>query len=250
MDREAVRRSVFRYILYLSLGQAGIALFLAFVPGPRLLGLGYLAGALPWTVLVGLVLARNVHMLYTVEGRPLERLNPATRITLLRVICVPLLVALILTDHMLAATGVFLAAAITDWLDGFLARRMKDVTQLGRIIDPMIDAVFCGLTLLALFFAGQLPLWVLLVGALRYGLLTVGAAYIKLRFGYVAPEATFAGRMFYLLQYSLLTLLLLLHDAGAAIWLQRGIGALQIIVFGQLVGLGLGMIREADDVTA
>ncbi len=245
MDRPAVIRSVFRYILFLEFVQLGIALLMAPILGSFRLGLWYLAGAVPWTLVVGLVFIRNIHLLYTLEGRPLRRLNLATRVTLLRVVCIPLLVALILLGRFGSAAVLFLAAAFTDWLDGFLARRMKDVTQLGRIIDPTIDALFCSITLLALYIAGILPLWVLLAGALRYTLLTAGAAYLKLTFGYVSANATFAGRMFYLLQYGLLTLVLLVRHEQWAPFLYRGLGIIQLLVCVQLVFLGLGMLKEA-----
>jgi cardiolipin synthase len=245
MDRPAVRRSVFYYFLFLVSIQAGIALLMAVHPGPPRLALYYLFGAIPWTLLVGVVLVRNIHLLYTIEGRPLRRLNPATRVTLLRVLCIPLLIALILADQRFAATAVFLAAALTDWLDGFLARRMKDVTQLGRIIDPTIDAVFCGLTMVTLYFAGTLALWVVLAGLLRYGLLSGGAGYLKYTYGYVSTRATFFGRMFYFLQYTLLTLALLIQQGGVALWLNRFLGGVQILVSVLLILLGITMIMEA-----
>jgi CDP-diacylglycerol--glycerol-3-phosphate 3-phosphatidyltransferase len=57
-----------------------------------------------------------------------------------RIFAVPLLVALLLTkDHMLAAALIFLAAASTDLLDGYLARKRGQITTLGVLLDPVAD---------------------------------------------------------------------------------------------------------------
>jgi CDP-diacylglycerol--glycerol-3-phosphate 3-phosphatidyltransferase len=59
---------------------------------------------------------------------------------LVRIFAVPLLVALLLTkDHMFAAALIFLAAASTDLLDGYLARKRGQITTLGVLLDPVAD---------------------------------------------------------------------------------------------------------------
>lgn len=244
MDRPAVLRSVLRYTLALGLVQTGVAILMAWRPGPPQFALYYIAAALPWTVIVGLVLGRNVHLLYTREGRPLNRLNLATRVTLIRVLSIPLVVALLLAEQSFIAGLVFLGAALTDWLDGFLARRMNDVTQLGRIADPSIDAIFCGLTFLALFVAGRLPLWFIVLAGIRYGILLGGTAALKLYAGFVPVRATFTGRLFYFIQYSLLLLFLILEGPLASRVLTRLLGGVQAVVAVQLLFLGRSMLME------
>lgn len=244
MDRPAVIRSVLRYSLALGIVQIGIALLMAWRPGPPRFALSYLAAALPWTALVGAILARNVHLLYTAAGRPITRLNLATRVTLIRVLSAPLVTSLVMADMNFMAGIVFLGAAVTDWLDGFLARRMNDVTQLGRVADPSIDAVFCGLTILALFMAGHLPLWFLLIAGLRYALLLGGAASLKLYAGYFPIRATFFGRLFYFIQYSLLLAYLLFEGPQVGVWVIRILGAVQALVSLQLLMLGRNLYLE------
>ncbi len=247
MDRQSVLRSVRRYTLALILVQAGIAALMAWRPGPFRLGLYYLAGAVPWTLLVGLILGRNIHLLYTAEGRPLSRLNLATRVTLIRVLSIPLVSALIFTGENLMAGFVFFGAAVTDWLDGFLARRMNDVTQLGRVADPSIDAVFCGLTFLTLYAADRLPGWLILLAALRYTLLLSGAAALKISVGFLPVRATFLGRLFYFIQYCLMMAFLLLETPVLEPWLLKGLGLVQVLVTLQLLALGRSLYREIRD---
>lgn len=55
--------------------------------------------------------------------------------------------------------GVFLLAAGTDWLDGYLARRLNQVTELGKFLDPLVDKLLVLAPLLALVEIGQVPAW-------------------------------------------------------------------------------------------
>ena len=111
MDRPAVLRSVRRYTTALLLVQTALAALLAWRPGPPRVGAVYLVAALPWTLLVNAVLGRNVHLLYTAEGQPLTRLNLATRVTLIRVLSIPLVGVLVLQGESMMAGLVFLGAA-------------------------------------------------------------------------------------------------------------------------------------------
>ena len=55
--------------------------------------------------------------------------------------------------------AVFLVAALTDWLDGYLARRLNQVTELGKFLDPLVDKLLVLAPLLALIELGQVPAW-------------------------------------------------------------------------------------------
>ncbi len=55
--------------------------------------------------------------------------------------------------------AVFLVAAMTDWLDGYLARKLNQVTELGKFLDPLVDKLLVLAPLLALIELGQVPAW-------------------------------------------------------------------------------------------
>lgn len=55
--------------------------------------------------------------------------------------------------------AIFLVAALTDWLDGYLARKLNQITDLGKFLDPLVDKFLILAPLLALIQLGQVPAW-------------------------------------------------------------------------------------------
>ncbi|MGC9523937.1 MAG: CDP-diacylglycerol--glycerol-3-phosphate 3-phosphatidyltransferase [Limnospira sp.] len=55
--------------------------------------------------------------------------------------------------------GIFLTAAATDWLDGYLARKLNQVSDLGKFLDPLVDKLLVLAPLLALIELGEIPAW-------------------------------------------------------------------------------------------
>ncbi|RAQ45853.1 CDP-diacylglycerol--glycerol-3-phosphate 3-phosphatidyltransferase [Arthrospira sp. O9.13F] len=55
--------------------------------------------------------------------------------------------------------GIFIIVAATDWLDGYLARKLNQVTDLGKILDPLVDKLLVLAPLLALVEIGEIPAW-------------------------------------------------------------------------------------------
>jgi CDP-diacylglycerol--glycerol-3-phosphate 3-phosphatidyltransferase len=96
-------------------------------------------------------------------------------LTILRIFFVPLLVALLVQENLgislwgydfsnqTAALVVFLAAGLTDLLDGYLARRWKQVTTVGTLLDPIADKLLISAALIALVQVRAVPAWMVIV---------------------------------------------------------------------------------------
>ncbi|MBA3728848.1 MAG: CDP-diacylglycerol--glycerol-3-phosphate 3-phosphatidyltransferase [Actinobacteria bacterium] len=87
-----------------------------------------------------------------------------------RILLVPLLVALVLSEDRgaaYAAAAIFLAGALSDGLDGYLARRYGTRTRTGEWLDPLADKVFVAAPLVALSALGRFPVWVAVVILVR-----------------------------------------------------------------------------------
>jgi CDP-diacylglycerol---glycerol-3-phosphate 3-phosphatidyltransferase len=95
-----------------------------------------------------------------------NEISVPTWITLSRLLGVPfILYFLTLGDsagdstNRLWAFVIFLVCASTDWLDGYLARKLNQVTDLGKLLDPLVDKLLVFAPLLVLIEKGQIPAW-------------------------------------------------------------------------------------------
>ncbi len=99
------------------------------------------------------------------DGR--ERLwNLSNKLTLFRIAAIPVVALLLLSPQRLpnfVAAALFLLAAITDSLDGYLARRRGTVTSLGKLLDPMADKLLVVTALIFLLPLGRVPAWAVAV---------------------------------------------------------------------------------------
>ena len=88
-------------------------------------------------------------------------------LTASRIVATPIVIWLIVSDEALAAYYLFAAAAITDHLDGYFARRSRKTTSYGDVFDGLADFLLILGTLITLFIQGNLGFWVgAVIGAL------------------------------------------------------------------------------------
>lgn len=96
------------------------------------------------------------------EAQPL--LNLPNKLTLIRVLIVPIVVVVILTNVSdWVALGFFLLAAVTDFVDGYLARSREQITVLGKLMDPIADKLLVGGALISLVEIGRAPAWLVVI---------------------------------------------------------------------------------------
>jgi CDP-diacylglycerol---glycerol-3-phosphate 3-phosphatidyltransferase len=96
-------------------------------------------------------------------------MNLPNSLTIARIFLVPVLVSVLLTKFEgrlvmglpveLVAAAIFGLASLTDWLDGYIARRRQQVTPLGQILDPLADKLLISATLVSLVQLGLASAW-------------------------------------------------------------------------------------------
>jgi DnaA regulatory inactivator Hda/CDP-diacylglycerol--glycerol-3-phosphate 3-phosphatidyltransferase len=105
--------------------------------------------------------------------------NTANILTLARLACIPLLLLLLAEGEADAAFYVFAAAAVSDALDGFLAKRFTGVTAVGAVLDPLADKLLITALLASLALSGAIPAWLFVLTLLRDVLIVAGAALLR-----------------------------------------------------------------------
>jgi CDP-diacylglycerol--glycerol-3-phosphate 3-phosphatidyltransferase len=95
-----------------------------------------------------------------------EILNPPNLVTLARIALIPLFVTLLSSEsrrNSFLAALVFGAASATDFLDGYLARRLQLITTFGKFLDPLADKLITMAAYIVLVYLDRVPAWVVLV---------------------------------------------------------------------------------------
>ena len=95
-------------------------------------------------------------------------------LTILRILLTPLLVILLLEERLSAALLIFIAAGVTDGLDGLIARLYKQKSRLGAILDPLADKLLLASTYVLLAFKNLVPSWLTVIVLSRDLLIIVG----------------------------------------------------------------------------
>lgn len=88
--------------------------------------------------------------------------NIPNTLTLLRILLIPVLVVVFYTPfkhHLLVAAAIFTLAAVTDWLDGYLARRLGQMTSFGAFLDPVADKLMVAVALVLLVERHDTPVF-------------------------------------------------------------------------------------------
>src|SRR5690606_11391126 len=107
------------------------------------------------------------------DGHGVRPVNVPNIISLCWLLCVPVTVFLILNGMMLPAFWLFVAAGVSDAVDGYLAKRLGQTSTLGSYLDPIADKALLVCVYLTLGQAGHLPTWLVIMVVSR-DLLIVG----------------------------------------------------------------------------
>jgi len=136
--------------------------------------------------------------------------NLPIALTLGRIVLVPLIIVFLISSsrvHVLIAALIFIAACLTDWLDGRMARQWNQVTRLGTLLDPVADKLLVAAALVSLVQVEMIPAWiaVLIIGR---ELAVTGLRGVALSMGVVVPASPL-GKAKTVAQYIAITILIL-----------------------------------------
>ncbi|MFC1673481.1 CDP-alcohol phosphatidyltransferase family protein [Pseudomonadota bacterium] len=106
-------------------------------------------------------------------------MNIPNLISISRILAVPLAVWLITDGHMLWAFWVFIAAGVSDALDGFIAKQFNMETELGKYLDPIADKALLVSVYVSLGISGHLPSWVVILVVFRDFTIVGGALLLE-----------------------------------------------------------------------
>ena len=102
------------------------------------------------------------------------------QLTILRIVLTPVFLFFFLSENpvfKLISLGIFIIAALTDWYDGWLARKFNYITNWGKFWDPLADKILTSAAFIGFVILDVIPLWMVLIIILRDLIITTLRAY-------------------------------------------------------------------------
>ncbi len=168
----------------------------------------YLEWQIAWLAVLVAWQAVHLGLLRDAAGRMPRRIPAATLCTLARLVVLPVLVTLVVARLAWPATVAYVAIALTDVADGWMARRWQQITRLGTVLDMLADQALGVCVCVAMSAIGWAPWYLSALVAARCFLLMAGATYILLCFGPITIRPTVFGKTSGVLGTALTALLL------------------------------------------
>jgi len=116
------------------------------------------------------------------------------QLTILRIILTPIFLYLFLSSNPLLnqiSLAVFIVAALTDWYDGWLARKFNYITNWGKFWDPLADKILTSTAFVGFYIIGMIPLWMVIIILVRDFVITILRAYADYK-GNTFPTSLYA----------------------------------------------------------
>ena len=107
----------------------------------------------------------------------------ANVVSVVRLMAIPVFLVLVVQDRLITAFVLLVAAVLTDFVDGMIARSMNQITKLGQFLDPFADRLFIAATVIALAIQDVVPWWFVVAVMLRDALLGIGGL-VMTRYGH------------------------------------------------------------------
>ena len=136
-------------------------------------------------------------------------MNLPNLLSLLRIFLITPFLILVLYKCYAPALFIFIVAGITDYLDGYLARRLKQKSVLGTFLDPLGDKLLGTVAFIALSVQGLLPAWLAVIAVAKDVYVALGAGILHYSGNLTVAVPSFWGKFTTLLQIVTIALVLL-----------------------------------------
>lgn len=175
-------------------------------------------------------------------------INIPNFLSMLRIVSIPLLIILLSYDEHAGAFTVFICAALSDGLDGFIARRFKQKTKVGAYLDPIADKLLLNSSFIAFALMGLIPKWLTILVVSRDVIISMGILILQLVSVQIAIKPSILSKCTTVFQLATIGSRLLLDILGrhfdALPYLYWATGILTVASGLQYIVLGLRIISE------
>ena len=114
-------------------------------------------------------------------------------VTLIRLIILPFILIALVKGNRWLAFILFAFAGFTDILDGFLARKLDQITKTGKIMDPVVDKLFFLMIVVFLLYYSSFPLWAFIAIIIMEFLILLGASITIIKYHFI-PVSNYSGK--------------------------------------------------------
>jgi phosphatidylglycerophosphate synthase len=196
---------------------------------------------------------RNMQFFHRPDGREVCCFEAANALTAVRIFLVPPVLVLLNHGYIMQGAILWLIAELTDVADGFVARRFRQETDFGLMIDPVGDIMATISVFTWLFISGRVPSWLFALLVARYVQFCAGLAILSLSGRLPKLHATLAGKAVGVVQGAIIMFLLLrtaLGDPGRLTSYDHilfpVLGAAFLSVIVSQTAIGLRAVRDHD----
>jgi CDP-diacylglycerol---glycerol-3-phosphate 3-phosphatidyltransferase len=172
--------------------------------------------------------------------------SPPNQMTLLRILLTPLFIVFLFSANIFLRQWsllIFVLMALTDWYDGWLARRWGYVSRWGAFFDPLADKVVTSAALLAYDFLGLVPGWMVWIIVFRDFLITLLRSYTEYR-GKPVETSKFAKAKTFL-QFAVIYYILILYVARSMPFLVFRYGGIIELLLNYSLVYGIMLLTTA-----
>ena len=163
-------------------------------------------------------------------------------LTILRMLLIPVFVVLFFKGYKMAALCVFCAASLTDMLDGYLARKLNQITDFGKLFDPLADKLMVLTAMVCQTVAGPLPLVAVIIVAIKELVMVLGGIFMLSK--NVVVYSNYAGKAAQVC-FIISLVLAFFHDELAAWGVQLDLIFLWATVALAIVAMVIYVVRAA-----